>query len=405
MGDLWTCAGRELLRRTGRTFANVFGYLLATAMMVGLLSLLLFSKDAASGVLGSTGTHFIAFAPACTPVCDVKAVDAQNEGFVANGSETALIPAGAVEKVKRLSTVKDAAPYLSFRFKDPRDGHTFTVGGFVPGGNAAVATTCCAEAHIVAGRFLQPDDQGAAMLDEAYARSQDLHVGDKITIAGLPFVVAGIVNPGVRPARADVYMRFSDAERAITRRVLSPPVRHVANVLLVEVRSSRVQEQAIQSVKRLLPDTVTSTYACYKPAAQVMGMQEGTVWLLTLLLGLCAVVLALKSQLSSVIERRRDIGILKAIGWTDGNVVSLILTESILQALAGGALGCLVAAAILLLAPIKQLAGIDSPGPVTVSALVFLSGFALALLGGVIAGVVPALVAARQRPADSLRRV
>jgi putative ABC transport system permease protein len=200
-------------------------------------------------------------------------------------------------------------------------------------------------------------------------------------------------------------MHRGDAIEVINMRMTEPPIRDEANLILVEVKSSTRQDEAIQSVKHACPDLVVSTYACYRPAAAVMGINEGAAWLLTAILGTSAVALALKSQLSSVIERRREIGILKSIGLTNGNILAQILAESVLQAVAGGVIGCLLAAAVLMLAPIKALGGIATPVAVSLSPWVMTGGVVLAILGGIIAGVFPALSAARQQPADALRSI
>lgn len=406
MGDSLKCAWRELMRRKGRTLTNIFGYLLAVAIMVVLVSTLLYSKDATSSILNRIGTHFIAFVPARIPPCpecSAKSPDEENEGFVAYNVETNLITTSFIDQVRKLPTVREASPYLLFRFKDQKDGHLFTVGGLEPRDALVVGKTCCAAKDIVDGRFLKPNDRGVIMLEKAYARLKQLAPGDEITIAGSMFSVIGIVNPPIRPAKADIYMHFDDAEQAINKRMEASSIQNEFNVVLVEVKSSKEQDEAIKSMRRLLPYLVVSSYACYKPAAKVMGINEGAAWLLTIVIGICAVILALKSQLSSVIERRRDIGILKAIGWTDGNVVSQILAESILQAVAGGIIGCLAAVVILLFVPIEMLSGIETPASVSISPLVLAASFALVLLGGIFAGLFPAFVAAQQRPADALR--
>ena len=407
MRDSWECAWRELMRRKGRTLTNIFGYLLAVAIMVVLVNALLYSKEATNSILNRVGTHFIAFVPAHIPPCpecSVKSPDEESEGFVAYGVATNLIATSFVDKVKKLPTIYDASAYLLFRFKDQKDGHLFTVGGFDPD-DFVVSKTCCAAKDIVKGRFLLPNDRGVVMLEKAYAKLKKLKPGDEITIAGSIFSVIGIVNPPIRPAKADIYMHFDDAEKVINKRMGTSSIHNEANVILVEVKSSKVQDEAITSMKNLLPGDylVASSYACYRPAAKVMGINEDAAWMLTIIIGICAVILALKSQLSSVIERRRDIGILKAIGWTDGNVVLQILAESILQAMIGGILGCLVAVAILLFVPIEMLSGIGTPAPGAISPLVLVAAFLLALMGGSIAGRFPALAAARQRPAEALR--
>jgi hypothetical protein len=164
-------AWRELCRRKARTAANVLGYVLAVATAVVLLALLASSRQAAASILTSTGTHFMGYAPVCEPSCSAKVLD-KDEGFYTNGTETRLLGLEVVDQANRLSSVKAAAPYLLFRFKNERDGRLFLVGGFDPRHSAAIAATCCAPADLTSGRFLTPDDRGGVILEEAYARSR-----------------------------------------------------------------------------------------------------------------------------------------------------------------------------------------------------------------------------------------
>lgn len=399
VGCLWECAWRELRRRRARAVTNVLGYLLAVATAVVLVSLLTFSERAVGKVLSSTGTHFVAFQPARMGADAQKLVDEENEGFVAYGLRTGLVPAALANRAKELPSVREAAPCMLFRFKDPEARQTFTVAGFDPRDTLVVGTTCCAAKDVLSGRFLWPNDRGVVILEEAYAKSRDLTAGDKLPIVGRRFPVVGVINPGIRPAKADVYMHIDDARRLVKQRFIEPSIDDKANLILVEVADARVQDEAIDAVKKLHPGLVVSSYACYRPASKVMGLNERALWLLTAAAMLCAVVWSMKSQFASVIERRREIGILKAIGWTDGNVVSLILAESVVQALLGGVAGCLVGAALAGLTPLGALGG-PGAGPPLPLLLAILS---LTLLGGVVAGGLPAFSAARLRPAEALR--
>ncbi len=259
------------------------------------------------------------------------------------------------------------------------------------------------------GRFLEPGDTGLVILEESFAVSKAWPVGTPITIAGERFTVAGIVNPGIRPGKADMYMPFADAERVINKRLVFP-IYGQANTVLVESVNSSLHEQAMRDVQEVLGQrSLISIYGCYLPAAQVVGINENMLWPLAIIISLSVVGLTLKSQFSSVVERRHDIGIMKAIGWSDGNVVSQILGESVLQAAIGGVTGALVAVVILLAVPFEVLSGIESTAAagtaVDISPLVILAALGLALLGGLIAGILPAIVAARTRPANSLRRL
>jgi putative ABC transport system permease protein len=271
--------------------------------------------------------------------------------------------------------------------------------------HVAVATTSCAEGDITRGRFLKPGEGGMVLIDESYARSRLMDPGARINLGDREFTVAGVVNPGIRPARADIYMPFDEAERVIRDHMNHPNLKDVANIVLVEVKSARLQEKAIRAIKALIPGSVVSSYGCYRPAAKVMGIGENTLWILAIALGVCTVLLAMKSQMGSVIERRRDIGILKAIGWTNGRILSVVLSESIIQSLAGAALGCAAALVILLAVPARAFIERAAGSGVEASPYVFPAAFLLAVIGGVIAGVFPGLHAARLRPAEALRKL
>jgi putative ABC transport system permease protein len=413
--DLIECSLRELLRRKNRAVTNISSYALAVSIMVVLISVLLFSKEAESSILTSTGTHFVAFAPVAVDKlsqpslkngqpCTKKPLDSANEGFVANGVSSVTLPLSLVDQIKELPSVADATGYLLFRFKHEQDHHLFTVGGLEMTNTLSIKNNSCAASDIISGRFLQPGETGQVILEEAYAQARNLHVGDSVLVSGTSLPVVGIVNSGIRPAKADIYMSFDDAQRVIDKR-LDGPLFEESNLILVEVKSAKLQIQAMDSVKKLTRDMVISSYNCYRPAATVLGINEGAVWLLTLIISLATIALSLKTQFATVIERRHDIGILKAIGWTNRTVVAQIVIESILQSFSGGILGCLIAMGVLLWVPIKQISGIETALNLTISWTALGSGLILALAGGIIAGIFPALGAARQNPAEALRRL
>jgi ABC-type antimicrobial peptide transport system permease subunit len=149
---------------------------------------------------------------------------------------------------------------------------------------------------------------------------------------------------------------------------------------------------------------------------------------LSIIAAAAAFLLAALLALSSIGKRVRELGTLKALGWTQRMVVRQIAGESLAQGLLGGIFGIVVgvAACVAVGAFGPSLSASSTTGggnllglgaetartatsSVSLDAPVGLAilaiGFGLALLGGLIAGTAGAMRAARLRPADALRQV
>lgn len=149
--------------------------------------------------------------------------------------------------------------------------------------------------------------------------------------------------------------------------------------------------------------------------------------MLEIVAALAAFLIAALLTFSSVGKRVRELGTLKAIGWTQRLVVRQVVGESVAQGIAGGivGVGLGVVAAVLIGAFGPTLTASSSTGsssdllgaaavrtahetlslhaPLTV--LIVVIGLALALAGGLLAGAAGGLRAARLRPAEAMRRV
>ena len=126
---------------------------------------------------------------------------------------------------------------------------------------------------------------------------------------------------------------------------------------------------------------------------------------ISLLVGAVGVM---NTMYTSVLERTREIGILKAIGAKDGHILSLFLIESGLIGLIGGAIGILCGVALssgasgfitraLAFGPLGGGAGAEFSPELIIGTLIF--SFVL----GALSGVLPARQAAQLRPVEALR--
>ncbi|HNW34774.1 MAG TPA: FtsX-like permease family protein [Candidatus Ozemobacteraceae bacterium] len=409
--DPFTVAVREQLRRPGRAFTVMLGFLLAVAAFVGFSLLFQADRMAEDELLKRVGGYFAAFSPlppvgAATPPAMLPRMVNPDEGFVANTVLTCLLPRALTTTLRAAAGVADAVPVLMFRMKNRVDGHLFTLGGMDMSRPLAVERTCCAPSDMKKGVFLgmaTGTEGPGAMLDEGYASVRYCRVGDRIRIGGMDFPVTGIINTGVRPVHADVYLTWSDAEKAMAPS-LAEPLGDRANIFLIEVRSASEQDAAIAAVKAETGGVITS-YNCYRPASKVVGLNEKTAGILAWVLYLAAVLFSLKTQLAALVERRREFGVLRSIGWPDRVIGAQLIWESLIPSTAGAFLGAALGTALALFAGGIVLDDSAATGMLAMDFRLITRGVLIALAGSAFSGLIAAFFFRRSSPAEMLRSI
>lgn len=278
---------------------------------------------------------------------------------------------------------------------------------------------------VTKGRFISASGGHEALLAATYASRHGLGVGSTLDLNGTKFTVVGLVRPPLGGQTADIYVPLAQLRKLAGQKGL-------ANVVLVRAASGSSVGTVAQEIKRRFPN---AQVASAKQVADQIGgslvdasnLSDRLGIALAAVAAFAAFLLAALLTLSSVGKRVRELGTLKALGWTQGKVIRQVVGESLVQGLVGGvigvALGVGVAAAIGATAPTLSASsttgggqGFFGLGQVTartvsdtvkltapVAVTVLLIGFAIALLGGLLAGAAGALRAARLRPADALR--
>ncbi|WP_449462444.1 ABC transporter permease [Tardisphaera miroshnichenkoae] len=112
------------------------------------------------------------------------------------------------------------------------------------------------------------------------------------------------------------------------------------------------------------------------------------------------------TMFTSIVERTREIGLLKALGFTNGDVIGMFVAESALMGIIGGiagsALGVAIAYLLSYLKPASGL-GLTSFIPPVISLNTVIMAFGLSVLVGIVAGMIPAYRASRLMPVEALR--
>lgn len=290
-----------------------------------------------------------------------------------------------VESLKKIEHVAGVSPYTTYRFTGDR---IFTVGGYRPEDKVAVDNNVFNAGNIVEGRVIKPDEARKLLLEKSYADTTGLSVGESVSVGGVPFEVVGIVNPPLRPGKADMYTRFDDLRGVLQKYGFTSP--YLANSMLIEVTESWRQDEVIEKIRGKHPELSIYTYGCYKPATKGMAVVERHSGLLAALVWLGLLAYAGTIQWTAVRSRRREIGILKSLGWSGGEIGANIFLRGIFVAAAGSLLG--MACGAYLLSRLGMPAA-DMP-----------TLFLIAVFGGILSGLPSLLYAVQSREVVLLKR-
>jgi len=130
-------------------------------------------------------------------------------------------------------------------------------------------------------------------------------------------------------------------------------------------------------------------------------MAQALSWGVSLIVLLVGAIATMNTMFMSVFERTREIGILRALGWRQSRIISMILQESVLLSFCGGVVGIFLGmGAVRMLNLFRQLRGLIQAEYTT---FLFSEAIVLALILGILGGVLPAWRGSRLPPVEALR--
>ena len=329
----------ELMRRPARTLTGLLSVAVGVALFVSLQAYATGYREAARAPLSEIGADVIAQRQGTVPEAF--------EGIVFPHS-TAPIHRSEVEQIRQLPGVASVGEAVLFwDFEQDR----FLVGlGLDPAESVGPGRL---RAGLRAGRFLEPGDQGMAVADATYAAEQQLALGSTMSVAGQPFALVGLVDTSRagQVANANLYLTLADA-RALAS--AAPNVRAVfdfrpddANVVFVRADAAQAALVAGQ-VKSLLGDQAIVTTP--RSFDEALGAAFVLIDRFGLVVGLAGLLVAtaglLRTTAAGLWERRRDVGLMRAVGWRRRDVTVQLLAETLALTGLGGLAGLLIAAVV-----------------------------------------------------------
>jgi putative ABC transport system permease protein len=241
--------------------------------------------------------------------------------------------------------------------------------------------------YVHGGPFQGPDD---VLIDEWYANQKGAHVGSTIQILGKPWRVSGIIASG-KLARIvfplEVLQKLSSNEGKVSQIYLK--VDDPKNIgPLVKLLKAKLTDYSIYSAEELV--------SMYNPS-NIPALREFTFVIMAIgvLIGFAVVCL---SMYMAVLQRTREIGILKSLGSSNGFILRIILAEAVLLGVGGTLLGIIMSYGAHWL----MVTFVPASFPMAIVPAWWPISGAITIGGALLGALYPGLSAARHDPIEAL---
>ena len=400
-----------------RSWLTIIGIFIGVAAVVGIISLGQSLQQTVNSQIQGLGQDVITISSGSS-----RAGPGDEEGGGGRTSITNIqqLSSKDIETLKLIPGIRAINGMISGRttIRYQTETTTSSIQGYDPTVFKEFVTT-----DLESGRYLSQGDVKAVVIGYDLANSvfkNKLAVGYLITINGKPFRIIGILasSSGFGGTDRGIYMSVKDAREILNstttlkQNEFSSIAVRVTDAAFVQDTSDRI-ESALANAHHVTKDkkdfSITSALALQE---RFSTMTSG----ITIFLGLIAAVSLVvgsigvaNTMFTSVLEKTRDIGVMKAIGARNSDILLIFLFNSGMLGMVGGLLGLIAGAGIALSLPYIStslgMAGTGGNGGLqsvlSPSLLIFTLLFSIAI--GMISGAIPAYRASKLNPVEALR--
>lgn len=219
-------------------------------------------------------------------------------------------------------------------------------------------------------------------------------VDDTLRVNGIPYRIVGIYETGQGMEESGGVVVLEDAQSIAQKE-------RKVSLFQVGLRKGANADAAIERIQSLDKEITVSKASGYSASEQWTSSLQGFAWGVSAIAILIGGLGMMSAMVMSVLERTREIGTLRAVGWSRGRVLRMILGEAILLSVIGGVIGVVLGAFLAWL--VGQTPGLGMMLAGAVDAGLVVQGMMTALALGLIGGLYPAWTAANLQPVEALR--
>jgi ABC-type antimicrobial peptide transport system permease subunit len=253
--------------------------------------------------------------------------------------------------------------------------------------------------HIIRGAGLDERLSSKAhgkpvLLGSAAAEVMKKAVGDTLRLSGSVYRIQGIYETGDAFEDSGAVLELKDAQELLGRP-------RTVGLYYIRLKDPSLGQRFLARAERQWPDLLVSGAQDFVDSQNMAEMMQGYVWAIGGLAIVIGGIGMMNTQLMSVMERTREIGVLRAVGWSKRRVLWMILAESLFVSFLGGLIGIFGGYALISL--ISQSTTILGLNAGNINPALMQQALSVVLVLGLVGGLYPAWRASRMAPVEALR--
>ena len=382
---------RNLIRRKLRSGLTVIGIIIGIMAIISLISLSQGLEESIAGEFARLGSNNIIISQKglAGPPIGTKALTEKDLEFVRRFNEFEFVLPGYIKSAEVEFNNQKIITLVSATGQDLADERAEIFGFKLEDGKNLGDTS---RRDVVIGNILAKETFG-----------KEIFINSKIEISGEKFNVIGILKKdGNQQVDNLVSISGNDLKDLFD-------IGDTVNIINGQVKKGVDLDNLVDKVKRRLEDFRNAEDIDVRTPAQLQEQFRNIIGIVSIVvIGIAAISLVVggigiaNSMFTSVLERTREIGVMKAIGARNSEVLSIFLGEAAIIGLVGGSIGVISGLFVSYLVKLgASLAGININVLYSIRIIIFALLFSMVI--GIISGLWPAVQASKQKPVDSLR--